>query len=49
MKIIFKTKDLLDKIKNIAPTASKTTLMILGNLVIKVTGNTAQQLHRILK
>ena len=43
MKIIFNTRDLLDKIKNIAPTAeAKQTLMILGNLVIKVSGNSAQ-------
>ena len=42
MKIIFNTRDLLDKIKNIAPTAeAKQTLMILGNLVIKVSGSTA--------
>ena len=31
MKIIFNTKNLIDKIKNIAPTAeAKQTLMILG-------------------
>ncbi len=37
MKIIFKTKNLIEKIKNIAPTAeAKQTLMILGNMVIKV-------------
>ena len=42
MKLIFNTRDLLDKIKNIAPTAeAKQTLMILGNLVFKVDGNTA--------
>lgn len=42
MKIIFNTRDLLDKIKNIAPTAeAKQTLMILGNMVIKVNGDTA--------
>lgn len=43
MKIIFKTKELLDKIKNIAPTAeAKQTLMILGNLVVKIRDNIAQ-------
>ena len=37
MKIIFNTKKLIEKIKNIAPTAeAKQTLMILGNMVIKV-------------
>ena len=37
MKIIFNTKDLIDKIKNIAPTAeAKQTLMILGNMIIKI-------------
>ncbi len=42
MKIIFKTRDLLDKIKNIAPTAeAKQTLMVLGNLVVKVNDNVA--------
>ena len=42
MKLIFSTKDLLDKIKNIAPTAeAKQTLMILGNLAFKITGNTS--------
>ena len=37
MKIIFNTKDLIEKIKNIAPTAeAKQTLLILGNMVVKV-------------
>ena len=37
MKIIFNTKEIIDKVKNIAPTAeAKQTLMILGNMVIKV-------------
>ena len=37
MELIFNTKSLIDKIKNIAPTAeAKQTLMILGNMVIKV-------------
>ena len=37
MKIIFNTKKLMDKIKNIAPTAeAKQTLMILGNIIFKV-------------
>ena len=40
MKIIFNTKALLDKIKNIAPTAeAKQTLMILGNMIMKVNDN----------
>ena len=40
MKIIFNTKNLVDKIKNIAPTAeAKQTLMILGNIIIKVGNN----------
>lgn len=42
MKIIFNTKDLINKVKNIAPTAeAKQTLLILGNMVIDVTGNKA--------
>ena len=42
MKIIFNTKALLDKIKNIAPTAeAKQTLMILGNMIMKVNDNKA--------
>ena len=42
MKIIFNTRDLLDKIKNIAPTAeAKQTLIILGNLAVKINDNTA--------
>tara|TARA_Y100000816_G_C26064454_1_gene559315 strand:+ start:428 stop:1534 length:1107 start_codon:yes stop_codon:yes gene_type:complete len=42
MKIIFKTKSLIEKIKNIAPTAeAKQTLMILGNMVIKVESSNA--------
>ena len=42
MKIIFNTKNLIDKVKNIAPTAeAKQTLMILGNMVIKVENNKA--------
>lgn len=37
MKIIFKTKELIDKIKNIAPTAeAKQTLAILGNIAVKI-------------
>ena len=40
--IIFNTKALLDKIKNIAPTAeAKQTLMILGNMIMKVNDNKA--------
>ena len=39
---IFNTKNLVDKIKNIAPTAeAKQTLMILGNIIIKVENNKA--------
>ena len=42
MKIIFSTKDLIDKIKNIAPTAeAKQTLMILGNMIIKIESGVA--------
>ena len=42
MKIIFNTKNLIDKTKNIAPTAeAKQTLMILGNIIIKVENNKA--------
>ena len=37
MNIIFKTRELIEKVKNIAPTAeAKQTLMILGNMIIKV-------------
>ena len=43
MKIIFNTKALIEKIKNIAPTAeAKQTLVILGNMVIKVCAGVAQ-------
>lgn len=42
MKLIFKTKDLIDKVKNIAPTAeAKQTLVILGNMVVKLKDNIA--------
>ena len=42
MKIIFNTKDLISKIRNIAPTAeAKQTLVILGNMVIKVDAGVA--------
>ena len=42
MKIIFNTKHLIEKIKNIAPTAeAKQTLMILGNIIIKTENNRA--------
>ena len=42
MKIIFNTKDLIEKIKNIAPTAeAKQTLLILGNMVVKVNSGLA--------
>ncbi len=42
MKIIFNTKNLVNKIKNIAPTAeAKQTLLILGNMVIDVNGKKA--------
>ena len=43
MKLVFKTKDLLDKIKNIAPTAeAKLTLPILGNIKISIASNVAE-------
>ena len=43
MKIIFNTKELIKKVKNIAPTAeAKQTLIILGNMVFQVKNNTAQ-------
>ena len=36
MKIIFNTKELIKKVKNIAPTAeAKQTLIILGNMVFQ--------------
>ena len=42
MKIIFNTNDLIEKIKNIAPTAeAKQTLLILGNMIIKVNSGQA--------
>ena len=42
MKIIFNTKSLIEKIRNIAPTAeAKQTLMILGNMIIKIVSNKA--------
>jgi DNA polymerase III sliding clamp (beta) subunit (PCNA family) len=37
MKLIFKTKELLEKLKNIAPTAEpKQTLVILGNVKVNI-------------
>ena len=37
MKIIFNTDELLNKLKNLTPTAeAKQTLMILGNAAFKV-------------
>lgn len=43
MKIIFKTDDLLTKLKNLTPTAeAKQTLMILGNAAFKVIDNIAE-------
>ncbi len=42
MKVIFNTKNLIERIKNIAPTAeAKQTLMILGNMVIKIESGVA--------
>ena len=42
MKLIFKTKELLEKLKNIAPTAEpKQTLVILGNVKVSITDNIA--------
>ena len=42
MNIIFNTKTLIDKIKNIAPTAeAKQTLVILGNMKVYVTSDDA--------
>ncbi len=42
MKILFNTKDLISKVKNIAPTAeAKQTMMILGNMVFRVNDNKA--------
>ena len=42
MKLIFNTKELIDKVKNIAPTAeAKQTLVILGNMVVKLKDNIA--------
>ena len=43
MKIIFKTEELLNKLKNLTPTAeAKQTLMILGNAAFKVKDNMAE-------
>ena len=42
MKIIFKNKELIKKVKNISPTAeAKQTLLILGNMVFQVKDNVA--------
>ena len=39
MKILFKTEQLLNKLKNLTPTAeAKQTLMILGNAAFKMAG-----------
>ena len=43
MKIIFNTNQLLNKLKNVTPTAeAKQTLMILGNAAFKVADNIAE-------
>lgn len=43
MKLIFKTKELIDKLKNITPTAeAKQTLAILGNVKVTVKGQEAE-------
>ena len=43
MKLIFKTKDLLEKIKNVVPTAeAKQILPILGNVKVTVDNNVAK-------
>ena len=43
MKIIFKTEELLNKLKNLTPTAeAKQTLMILGNAAFKIKDNIAE-------
>ena len=43
MNITFKTKELINKIKNIAPTAeAKQTLAILGNMKVEVTSENAR-------
>lgn len=43
MKIIFKTEELLSKLRNLTPTAeAKQTLMILGNAAFRVVGSTAE-------
>ena len=43
MKLIFNTKELIEKIKNVAPTAeAKQTLAILGNLKVTIKGNVAE-------
>ena len=43
MKIIFNTKELIKKVKNISPTAeAKQTLLILGNIVFEVESNVAK-------
>ena len=43
MKIIFNTDELLNKLKNLTPTAeAKQTLMILGNAAFKVVDNIAE-------
>ena len=42
MKLVFKTKQLLEKIKNIVPTAeAKQTLVILGNVKVTINNNEA--------
>ena len=42
MKLIFNTSDLINKVKNIAPTAeAKQTLMILGNMVFRIENGVA--------
>ena len=42
MKLIFNTSELINKVKNIAPTAeAKQTLVILGNMVFRIRNGVA--------
>ena len=46
MNITFNTHDLINKIKNIAPTAeAKQTLAILGNMKVEINGGKACLLY----
>ena len=50
MKLVFNTAELINKVKNIAPTAeARQTLVILGNMVFRIKGGVANILSSDLE